>query len=167
MLEFKRLCPEDIDEMSKIKINAFSEDLRTYGFGPPGYDDLDKMRLALTKYTIYNMVLDSRIVGGMSCCEQARGEFYLAGIYIDEAHQNLGIGAAAMRFLEQEFQEAQVWRLEPPYKSYRNQHFYKKLGYIKVAKRNRTRHLADFIFLFMKRESLMQGITSSRFSTAR
>jgi len=44
----------------------------------------------------------------------------------------MGIGAKAIKFLEQEFPEAKVWGLDTPYKSYGNHHFYEKMGYVKV-----------------------------------
>ena len=33
---------DDIDEFIRAKIEAFSDDVRQYGFGPTGYDDYEK-----------------------------------------------------------------------------------------------------------------------------
>jgi len=132
MLEFLKVEIKDIDEYMKVKINAFSDDVQTYGFGPTDYDDMNKLKEAITKFPIYKMVLDGKIVGGMSCFDHGNNEFWLGGIYIDKDHQNMGIGAKAIKFLEKEFPQAKVWGLDTPYKSYRNHHFYEKMGYVKV-----------------------------------
>ena len=42
MLEFIRATVDDIDEYMKAKIDAFSDDVKNYGFGPSGYDDFEK-----------------------------------------------------------------------------------------------------------------------------
>ena len=38
-----------------------------------------------------------------------------------------------MELIEKQYDWAKVWRLITPYKSYRNHHFYEKLGYKKVS----------------------------------
>ncbi|GKX68859.1 GNAT family N-acetyltransferase [Inconstantimicrobium mannanitabidum] len=152
MLEFLKVNVEDLEEYMKVKIDAFSEDVRVYGFGPTGYDEMDKLREAIKKFPIYKMVLDGKIVGGMSCFNQGNGEFWLGGIYIDSAHQNMGIGAKAIRFLEQEFHEAKVWRLDTPYKNYRNHHFYEKMGYVKIGETEPRKDKGGFyLYLYEKK----------------
>lgn len=44
MLEFQRATIDDIDEFMRAKIEAFSDDVRQYGFGPTGYDDYEKRK---------------------------------------------------------------------------------------------------------------------------
>lgn len=39
MLEFIRATVDNINEYMKSKIDAFSDDVKNYGFGPSGYDD--------------------------------------------------------------------------------------------------------------------------------
>jgi GNAT superfamily N-acetyltransferase len=155
MLEFLKVGIEDLDECMMVKINAFSEDVRKYGFGPTGYDDMNVFREAITKYLMYKMVLDGKIVGGMSCCDKGNNEFWLGGIYIDEAHQNMGIGAKAISFLEEEFPQAKVWGLDTPYKSYRNHHFYEKVGYVKVGETEPDKDRGGFyLYIYEKKMSV-------------
>ena len=45
----------------------------------------------------------------------------------------MGIGTNAMKFLEMEFPDAKKWTLETPHLSYRNHHFYEKMGFTKVG----------------------------------
>ena len=139
MLEFLRATSEDLEEYMIAKLDAFADDLATYGFGPTGYDDYDKQLANIEKYQTYKIVLDGKIIGGLSCCN--KGEYYwLGGLYIARNYQNQGIGAKAILFLESEFPDAKCWRLHTPYKSYRNHHFYEKMGYRKIGE---TKPLID------------------------
>lgn len=132
MLELKKVVADDLEEYMKAKIDAFSDDLYTYGFGPTGYDDYDKELENIKQYPTYKIVLDGKIIGGLTCCNM--GEYYwLGGIYIAKAFQNQGIGSKAIKFLENEFPDAKCWRLHTPHKNYRNHHFYEKMGYKKIG----------------------------------
>ncbi len=131
MLEFKRATVKDLEEYMIAKIDAFSDDLTTYGFGPTGYDDYDKELENIKQYPTYKMVLDGKIIGGLTCCDM--GEYYwLGGIYISKKYQNQGIGAKAISFLEKEYPDAKCWRLHTPYKNYRKgkDKFYEKFGFV-------------------------------------
>lgn len=48
-------------------------------------------------------------------------------------YHNKGIGQKAIQFVENENPEAKVWHLITPFKSYRNHHFYEKMGYVKAS----------------------------------
>lgn len=150
-LTFSRVNLEDLDEFMKAKIDAFSDDVKQYGFGPTGYDDYEKEKENIVNYPVYKMVLNGKIIGGMTCCDQGDGMFWLGGIYIDSKHQNMGIGAKAITFLEKEFPQAKCWRLDTPYKNYRNHHFYEKMGYKKIGE---TEPKADkdgfYLFVYEK-----------------
>ena len=152
MLEFLKIDLNDAEELIKVKKSAFAEDVNTYGFGPTGYDDLESLIGAIGKYPIYKMVLDGTIVGGMTCCNQGNGEYWIGGIYIDKEHQNMGLGAKAIKFLEEEFPDAKIWRLDTPYKNYRNHHFYEKLGYKKIGETEpRSDRNGFYLYLYEKR----------------
>lgn len=132
MLEFQRATVNDIDEFMRAKIEAFSDDVKQYGFGPTGYDDYEKEKANIQNYPTYKILFDGKIIGGITCCNA--GDFYwLGGIYIMPSYQNLGIGAKAITFIENEFPDATCWRLHTPYKNYRNHHFYEKMGYRKIG----------------------------------
>ena len=146
MLEFIRATVEDLDDYMKAKIDAFSDDLHMYGFGPTGYDDYDKELENIEQYPTYKIVLDGKIIGGLTCCNA--GEYYwLGGIYIAKEYQNRGIGAKAISFLEKEFPDAKCWRLHTPHKNYRNHHFYEKMGYKKIGE-TEPREEKDGFFLY-------------------
>jgi ribosomal protein S18 acetylase RimI-like enzyme len=60
------------------------------------------------------------------------GHTHLDVIAIDPSYHNRGVGALAMQFLEQAH-PARRYTLDTPSWAVRNQHFYKKLGYVKVG----------------------------------
>jgi len=133
MIEVLRAKIDDVDEYMEAKIDAFSDDIKNYGFGPSGYDNYEKEIKNIRNYPTYKIVLDGYIIGGITCGDIGDGVFWLGGIYISKQHQNLGIGAKAIGFIEKEFPQAKIWRLHTPYKNYRNHHFYEKMGYRKIG----------------------------------
>lgn len=155
MLEFIRATVEDLDDYMKAKIDAFSDDVDLYGFGPTGYDDFEKERENILHYPTYKMVLDDVIIGGITCSDLGNGLFWLGGIYIDKQHQNMGIGAKAITFIEKEFPQAKRWKLHTPYKNYRNHHFYEKMGYKKVGETLPKEDKGGFYLI--KYEKIIQG----------
>ena len=58
LLEFIRATAEDLEDYMKAKIDAFSDDLSMYGFGPTGYDDYDKELENIEQYPTYKIVLE-------------------------------------------------------------------------------------------------------------
>jgi ribosomal protein S18 acetylase RimI-like enzyme len=60
------------------------------------------------------------------------GHYELGRIYVDPDFQNRGIGQQAVRQMFGAFPEAQEWTLGTPSWAIRNQHFYEKMGFVKV-----------------------------------
>lgn len=60
---------------------------------------------------------------------RGNGGYYLRTIAVIPEFQGLGIGSKAIQFIERDNPEGKEWSLITPEKSYRNRHFYEKLGY--------------------------------------
>jgi N-acetylglutamate synthase-like GNAT family acetyltransferase len=133
MISIRRAGIEDAKELLLIKINAFKPDEDLYGFGPPGYESLDGIQNAIEKEFYYKILDDQKIIGGMCIFDRGEGLYWIGSIYIDAGRQNKGIGTLAMKFLKEEFPQSRKWQLETPYLSFRNHHFYEKLGFVKVG----------------------------------
>lgn len=146
MIYFERTTVEDAEDIMKIKIRAFGDDVRLYGYGPPGYDSMENLLKNITNGIHYKMVDENRIIGGMCLFDMGYGHFHLGGIYIDPNYQNKGIGAKAIKFLFSEYENIKKWSLDTPYLSFRNHHFYEKLGFVKVG---RTKPEPDGFYLFL------------------
>ncbi len=134
-ISFERATAADAEDMVKMQIVAFHDDARLYPgvemSGPPGYDSVEVMLEKIQENEVYKIVTDGRIIGGLIIVKREQGEMHLDVINIDPQYHNRGIGTQAMEFIEQAY-PAQKWTLHTPAYAIRNQHFYEKLGYIKM-----------------------------------
>ena len=132
---FERATPADAEDMVQMQIVAFHDDARLYPGvelgGPPGYDSVDVMLQKIKDNECYKIVYEGRIIGGIIVVDEGQGHFHLDVLNIDPQYHNLGIGTQAMHFIEQTY-PATKWTLDTPGYAIRNQHFYEKLGYVKV-----------------------------------
>jgi len=133
---FERAAPADAEALVKVQIAAFHDDARLYPGvelgGPPGYDSVEVMMRKIRENLCYKIVTDGQIIGGIIVFDDGEGHFHLDVLDIDPAYHNRGIGTQAMQFIEHTF-PAKKWTLNTPGYAIRNQHFYEKLGYVKVG----------------------------------
>ena len=137
MITLKLAAPQDADALAAIQTRTFDHDSRQHGRGerggPPGYDSAAWQRRMMRKAAYYKILEDGQIIGGAIVFDNGGGHIYLGRIYIDPDYQNRGIGAQAMRLIEQAYPSARRWTLETPLWALRNQHFYERQGYVKVG----------------------------------
>ena len=135
-LTFERATPADAETLLPIQIAAFHNDALIYPGveegGPPGYDQLEVLLEKINRDIYYKFVYDGQIVGGLVIDDLGHGHLHVDVLYIDPAYHNRGIGTRAMQFIEQEHRAA-LWTLNTPQYALRNQHFYEKLGYVRVG----------------------------------
>ena len=130
-IEIKRTCIEDAEEIVRAKIDAFREEHALYK-RPSNFNTEQEIDFIANNYS-YILKDDNQIIGGMVVTDKGNGHYHLGLIFVKFEYQNKGIGSFAMKFLENEFPNANKWTLETPYLSYRNHHFYEKHGFIKVG----------------------------------
>lgn len=125
----------DAETLVRIQIAAFHHDAVLYpGLepdGPPGYDSVDEMQQKIAQDLCYKMVHEGQIIGGLVVFDMGAGHYHLDVIFIDPAQHGRGFGTQAMLFIEQAHPAAR-WTLDTPQWALRNQHFYEKLGYVRV-----------------------------------
>ncbi|MEI8305444.1 MAG: GNAT family N-acetyltransferase [Chloroflexales bacterium] len=135
-LTFAPASDADAETLVRIQIAAFHHDSVLYPEiaqgGPPGYDSIAQMRKNIAQHPCYKLVYEGRPIGVMVIFEQDDGHTHLDGIAIDHSYHNRGFGTLAMQFLEQAH-PARCYTLDTPSWAVRNQHFYEKLGYVKVG----------------------------------
>jgi GNAT superfamily N-acetyltransferase len=136
-LTFERATAADAEALVAAQIAAFHHDAVLYPGveigGPPGYDSVEDMRRRMAEGQCYKMLDTGQIAGGMVVFDMGAGHVHLGVIFIDPAHQNRGLGTQALQFLERTYTDATRWTLDTPTWAIRNQHFYEKLGYVKVG----------------------------------
>lgn len=124
---------EDAKNIIKCKIDAYREEVELYGFGPRDYNSLEEL-IRLMSEEIYFKILDNdEIIGGIQVRDNGGGQYWIGSIYINSISQNKGVGTTVMNLLFNEFKAAKSWYLETSYLSFRNQHFYEKMGFIKFG----------------------------------
>lgn len=150
MIELIKLEKKDLDEFTDIAINSFTDDKNTYGDYPPLIDiNQRKLRFIDKGYT-YKIVNNNKIIGGTVIFDNKNCIYTLGAIFIDPTFQNQGIGQQVISMIEDKFPDAKKWNLDTPYLSFRNHHFYEKMGYIKVGEETPDKNKDFKLFLYEK-----------------
>lgn len=148
MLTIRKMHEDDMQAMYEVALRAFKEDRDLYGQYPP-LINLTKKCLRPSKKSGYAFLYDDRLIGG-GFIWQILGKATLGAIFIEPEFQSQGLGQQIMRMIEGEFPNAKKWTLETPYQSYRNHHFYEKLGYKKIGESQPDKHNDFKVFIYEK-----------------
>jgi len=137
MIELKKAHRDDVEVMTEIQIRVFVNDNKHKPTGcsmegPPGYNSIKWNMHWIEHAPYYKILFDGKIVGGMILFELGKQHFEVGRIWIDPVFQNQGIGQAAIRFMFDLHPDVSKWTLGTPSWAIRNQHFYEKMGFVKV-----------------------------------
>lgn len=132
-LVFERANINDISKLIEVQNKSFYNDYILYGECPAYNESEESMKEYINTCIVYKILVDDEIVGDIIIRRRDINNYYLRVISIIPEVQNLGIGTKAINFIENENPNANEWSLVTPFKSYRNHHFYEKLGYKKVG----------------------------------
>ncbi|MFA0630254.1 GNAT family N-acetyltransferase [Vibrio sp. 10N.222.49.A3] len=132
-LQLELASTADIQQLQKSALSAFADDVEKYGAFPPNIESTEWFQAEVSKGNFYKVLYNSDYAGAIcvECGEQSSIE--IRYFYIDVQYQNKHIGSQAMSLIEHRYSHITNWTLFTPYQSYRNHHFYEKLGYIKVG----------------------------------
>jgi GNAT superfamily N-acetyltransferase len=135
-LRFEQATTADAAELVQIQIAAFHHDSVLYPQvapgGPSGYDSIERMRTQIAQHPCYRLIYGEQTIGLMIIFDQGEEHIHLDVIAIEPRYHNCGFGTLAMKFLEQAH-PATRYTLDTPTWALRNQHFYEKLGYVKIG----------------------------------
>jgi GNAT superfamily N-acetyltransferase len=137
MIRFEIATRDDAKALTEVSTRTFDDDSRQHGLGPrggpPGYDSVEWQIKIIGFGRYYKILADEMIIGGLIAFPMGKAHYELGRIFIAPEFQNQGIGAQAIRFIEQRYPAAKKWSLDTPGWALRNQHFYEKMGYVKVG----------------------------------
>jgi L-amino acid N-acyltransferase YncA len=133
MIEIMKANVADVDKIIAARVDAFSNEVILYGGGPADYDNRDALLSLFETRDFYKVIEDGVIIGGMTCDDLGNNTKYIGMVFVTKEYQGKGIGTKAMNFLFNEFPDVMLWKLTTPYLSYKNHHFYEKLGFTKVG----------------------------------
>jgi ribosomal protein S18 acetylase RimI-like enzyme len=134
---FEKAKLEDAEKLLEIQKKSFQEAFELYNDYDinPMFEKIEKISYKIQNHNYYKIIVDGIIIGGVHAYKKADFHYYLNRIFIHPDFENLGIGKRAMEFIEaeKEFSDAESWSLETPHKSFKNQYFYEKLGYVRTG----------------------------------
>lgn len=138
MIEIRKVGPADVLRLTETQTRTFDDDSKNKppgcGMeGPLGYDSVDWSAGWLGQTPYFKILAADRIVGGIIVFDMGSGHYELGRIWVDPEVQNQGIGQLAMQQLFAAFPDAWKWTLGTPVWVVRNQHFYEKMGSMKVG----------------------------------
>lgn len=128
----ERASEDDALGLIEARNKSFYDDFIKFG-GCPGYNiPLDEMKQRIQNAIIYKIISDGKIIGDISLRIRDDGECWLSCLEIIPEYQNKGIGAKALKYIEEKHPEVRRWTLETPVQNYRNCYFYEKMGFVKI-----------------------------------
>jgi len=133
VISFEKARPCDARVLADISRRAFNTDVFCGApgpGGPPGYDSPEWQARVMRFGYYYKIVKDGRVVGGFIVFRKGRARYEVGRIHVDPDYHNQGIGAQAMRYIEELFSDARKLTLGTPAWNVRTRHFYEKLGYV-------------------------------------
>ena len=162
MIRFEKATRDDAKVLTEVSTRTFDDDSRQHGRGPrggpPGYDSVEWQIKIMKVGKYYKILADETIIGGLIVFPMGKAHYELGRIYIAPEFQNQGIGAQAIRFIEQSYPTVKKWSLGTPCWALRNQHFYEKMGYIKVGETPPEKDGEGFVgILYQKNMSVQDG----------
>jgi len=127
--------PADALALIDVQNQAFYDDFRQYGDCPSYQEPETRMREMIEQAIVKKIVAvnTGEIIGDLIARRRENGIYYLRVIAVIPRFWNQGVGTRALTTLEQQFPDATKWTLVTPHRSFRNHHFYEKLGYRKMA----------------------------------
>lgn len=132
-ISIERACINDALNLIEVQNKCFYDDYILYGECPAYNESEEAIKRQLENRIVYKIVIDNEIVGDIIVRKRENNRYYLRVISIIPEFQGLGIGSKAIEHIEKDNPDAVEWELITPHKSYRNHHFYRKLGYEKIG----------------------------------
>ena len=137
MVGIERAVIEDADILTHIQKRAFDDDNKRKPSGcsmegPPGYDSVTWNAHWIEKTPYFTILFQDQVVGGIIVFPVGAAHYELGRIWVDPNFQGRGIGQQAVRLMLGAFAAAARWTVGTPGWALRNQHFYEKLGFVRV-----------------------------------
>jgi GNAT superfamily N-acetyltransferase len=128
---------EDAEELADISRRAFHTDVdcgSPWGeSGPPGYDSPQAQARLMRECDYYKIVGGGAIVGAIMAIRRGDRHYECCGLFVDPQVHNRGIATAAFDLIWEMVPDAKRWTVGTPAWNTRTNHFYRKLGFVKVG----------------------------------
>ncbi len=155
-LRIEKATHADLALLEEMENNSFNTNLRYFPDGIlPGYSDDDHDRptyeamLADPTCTILKIMTGIEVAGGAYVNDLGNGIREIEVFFISTAYIGQGIGAYALKLVEDYFPDTKIWRLITPTQVMKNIVFYvNKCGYhiVKIVGYDREKECGDYVF---------------------
>lgn len=132
-VSLSKAAVSDTELLKSISVQAFTDDYEQFGTFPPGIESFEWHKTEIEKGHCYKIMYDDEVAGGIYVIPSPDSEIEVKYLFISEEFQNKGIGSKIMDLIEKAYKDFKIWNLFTPSFSYRNHHFYEKLGYVKIG----------------------------------
>ncbi|WP_027634430.1 GNAT family N-acetyltransferase [Clostridium hydrogeniformans] len=140
MIYIEKARIEDAEKIVEIKKLAYSdEDIRFGGGGGENLKyigDIGFISWCMNRYLLYKIMLDGIIIGTSWLdheTDDRPNHFELQDFCINPEYHNKGYGSKAIELMENIHKNINLWSLNTPVFSVRNQYLYEKMGYKKIG----------------------------------
>lgn len=138
MVKLKRAEKHDVEVLTKTQIRTFVDDnkLKPPGCsmeGPPGYNSVKWNVHWIENTPYYKILSNGQIVGGLILFDMGDYHIEVGRIWVAPEFQNQGIGQVSMKTMFHLHPNVQKWTLGTPSWAIRNQHFYEKMGFVRIG----------------------------------
>ena len=121
---------EDAAEILALQKLAYLDEAAFYDDYtiPPLNQTLEETEAEFKDQLVLKTTLDGKIIGSVRAYME-EGTCFIGKLIVHPDHQNRGIGTRLMHEIENRFDQAERYELFTGYRSERNLHLYRKLGY--------------------------------------
>lgn len=128
-IRFERANANDAEVLIDVKNKSFYSDYIKYGECPGYGNSKEHMVNSILNVMSYKIICDDKVVGNITARDCHKNIYYIGCLCIIPDYQNKKIGQKAIKFIESQIPNAEVWTLKTPADSKRNIYFYEKMGY--------------------------------------
>jgi len=132
-ISIERAKADDAAKLIDVQNKGFYEDYQKYGHCPSYKEPVGRIIEFIKNDIVYKIVLDDEIIGDVIIRIRENQNYYLRVIAVIPEYWNQGVGTKVMKYIEEDNQDAKKWSLVTPHQSFRNHHFYEKMGYKKAG----------------------------------
>jgi len=135
-VELVKAREEDAEELAEISKRAFHSDVHCgapAAGGPPGYDSPAAQIRFMRGCDYYEILYDGGLVGAVMVLKKEEGHYECCGLFVDPQYHDRGIATRAFELVWAAYSDAERWTVGTPAWNARTNHFYPKLGFVKVG----------------------------------
>lgn len=129
-IEFRKADMANAELLIDIYNSSFYNDYIKYGECPAYGKTKEMMELSIIDYSKFLIMLDSQLVGCISCKEMENGIYEVGCLCVIPEYQGKGIGTSAMEFVKRYYSDWNKFTLITPADKCENIRFYtEKCGF--------------------------------------